>query len=347
MDLLERYLHAVRLWLPGNDRDDVVAELRDDLRSQIEEREAVAGRPLTESEVAEILKRCGRPIAVAGRYLPHPYLIGPSVFPIYRVALKAAALFYFVPWVVVWLWLVLFVPSYRADHPGLALLQTWSTFWGIALFTFGALTVVFASLERVPGRLAAADKWNPQNLPKVRDRNRIPRAGSIVELVIVPLFIAWWADVPRGFPVTWALERGGIHWTAGALWTDFHGRFYFPILFFAVLATIMAAVNLAFPYWTRARLSVRCAGNVASAVILTAVILPHRAAAAAQMAALRSHPPLAGALLVTAITDVTLFWTFVAAAIICLSQAAWEGYRIARFDSGPGRAPSGMPASAR
>lgn len=40
MDLIDRYLQAVRFWLPKNARqEDLLAELGDDLRSQIEAKE--------------------------------------------------------------------------------------------------------------------------------------------------------------------------------------------------------------------------------------------------------------------------------------------------------------------
>ncbi|HWC66326.1 MAG TPA: hypothetical protein VG777_09595, partial [Thermoanaerobaculia bacterium] len=64
MDLIERYLQAVRLWLPGSRKQDIIAELREDLRSQVEDRETELARPLDDAEIEAILKRCGRPIAV-------------------------------------------------------------------------------------------------------------------------------------------------------------------------------------------------------------------------------------------------------------------------------------------
>src|SRR5215469_5516421 len=48
MDLLQSYLKAVRRYLPRAHRDDIVAELSEDLRSQIEEQESELGRPLRE-----------------------------------------------------------------------------------------------------------------------------------------------------------------------------------------------------------------------------------------------------------------------------------------------------------
>ena len=60
-DLINRYLQAVRFWLPKTHRqDDLIAELGEDLRSQIEDQEMELGHPLEKSEMAEILRRCGR-----------------------------------------------------------------------------------------------------------------------------------------------------------------------------------------------------------------------------------------------------------------------------------------------
>jgi hypothetical protein len=334
MDLLERYLQAIRLWLPGHRKADIIAELREDLRSQIEDRQSELGRPLSNAEVEEILKRCGRPVAVAGRYLPHPWLIGPSLFPMYRAALKGVAIFCLVPWALLSLWLVLFVPSFRDRGPAALLLGAWSNFWNIALFAFGAVTLLFAGLERLPGEAGIADRWNPRNLPKVRDASRIPRAGSVVELAVIPLFIAWWTDLSRGFPVAWTVARGGGRWTAGPVWEDFHGRFFLPVLVLALLGVVTAAVNLAFPNWTRPRLGVRVFGDLAGAAMIAVVLASHRAAVAAEIAALRRHA-LSGPAAATTITDVAIFWALAVAALVCLCQAAWDVYRMARLGEGP------------
>ena len=48
MELLERYLQAVKFWLPKEQKSDIIAELSEDLRSQIEERETAVGRKLSE-----------------------------------------------------------------------------------------------------------------------------------------------------------------------------------------------------------------------------------------------------------------------------------------------------------
>ncbi|MEI6668118.1 MAG: hypothetical protein WCP29_08175 [Acidobacteriota bacterium] len=88
MDLLDRYLHAVKFWPPKAQRQDIVSELSEDIRSQVEDKECELGRALSETEVEAILVRIGRPVLVAGRYLPQRHLIGPALFPIYVFVLK-------------------------------------------------------------------------------------------------------------------------------------------------------------------------------------------------------------------------------------------------------------------
>ncbi len=83
MDLLDRYLQAVKFWLPKEQKQDIIAELSEDLREQVEDREAKLGRKLNESEVAEILKHRGRPVVVANQFRSQQHLIGPVLFPIY------------------------------------------------------------------------------------------------------------------------------------------------------------------------------------------------------------------------------------------------------------------------
>src|SRR5260370_32357604 len=82
MELLDRYLQAVKFWLPKAQKQDIIAELSEDIRSQIEEKENELGRKLNEAEVEAILIQRGSPIVVANRYLPHRHCIGPFLFPV-------------------------------------------------------------------------------------------------------------------------------------------------------------------------------------------------------------------------------------------------------------------------
>lgn len=59
MELIDRYLQAVGFWLPRKQRQDILAELAEDLQSQIEEKEAGLNRKLSEAELESLLKEPG------------------------------------------------------------------------------------------------------------------------------------------------------------------------------------------------------------------------------------------------------------------------------------------------
>src|SRR5215471_9440096 len=96
MELLERYLQAVKKYLPLKRQDDIIAELRANMESQIEDRESELNRPLTQGEFDDLLRKMGHPMVVASRYQPQQYLIGPTLFPMYLYVLRIALLWAFI-----------------------------------------------------------------------------------------------------------------------------------------------------------------------------------------------------------------------------------------------------------
>ena len=94
MEILDGYLSAVKRCLPRKQRTDIVAELREDLLSELEARAEELGRPLTDAEQYAILMQHGDPMVVARRYSPNRRslslgweLIGPELFPAYLFVL--------------------------------------------------------------------------------------------------------------------------------------------------------------------------------------------------------------------------------------------------------------------
>ena len=74
MELLTSYLNAVRRYLPRRHRDDIIAELSEELRLQMEARQAELGRELRDTEQMAILKVHGDPMTLwrAGTLHRHP-----------------------------------------------------------------------------------------------------------------------------------------------------------------------------------------------------------------------------------------------------------------------------------
>lgn len=258
MDLLDRYLQAVKFWLPNPKKQDIVAELSEDIRAQIEDKEAELGRPVTETEVEAILRQLGRPVLVANRYLPQRSLIGPLWFPIYVFVLKIVAACYLVPWILVRIGLTLLNPAYRAGHDGAGWLgvlgSAWGDFWFATMLALGSVTVVFAALE-AQATSGFLERWDPAKLPAVRDPRRIPRSGSIVELTVNTVFVSWWITAMRS-PIV--LDRPNVQIALAPVWN----AFFLGFLLLSVANVAAAAVNLLRPYWTRPRAAVRLVTNV-------------------------------------------------------------------------------------
>ena len=261
MELLDRYLQAVRFWLPGKQKDDIVAELRDDLRSQIEDRESALGRKLSEPEVAAILKQRGRPVMVANGFRPQQNLIGPVLFPIYVFVLKIVAAFYLAPWILVWIGIAIS----RSAHTGQSLFQAvasfWVAFWPMAFFMIGSITVVFAVLERAQQKSGFMEKWDPRKLPPVRDPNRIPLANSIFEVVVNLVFFLW---LIGGMWYQTVLHFSGVTITLAPSWP----YFFWGFVALAAANTAASAINVFRPYWTATRAGVRLLSDGIGSVLV-------------------------------------------------------------------------------
>ncbi len=258
MDLLDRYIQAVRFWLPRSKQDDISAELAEDIRSQMEEQEAKLGRKLNEAEVAAILKRRGRPILVANRYRPQQYLIGPALFPIYRFVLIIVALCYLVPWILTWWGLAIFDPHYHADFSR-TFGPLWGSFWVTTFVALGTVTLVFAILERVDSKLKFLDCWNPRKLPPVHQANHISRGNSVCELVANGIFIVWWITDMWS---TTIFNRGGVRIEFAPVWKYFLWAF----LLIAIANILLAIANLVRPYWSWLRTSFQLILTTAASV---------------------------------------------------------------------------------
>jgi hypothetical protein len=186
MDLVDRYLQAVRFFLPRRQRDDILQELSDSILSQIEAEEAIRGQPLSETEQSELLKKLGHPLALASHYGEQRHLIGPVVFPIYWRALKLVLIVALAAQVLATLL------AASADQP---LTLTLLGIPAVALSVFGWVTLMFAVLERAGLRLLEQQKdWDPRKLPPLaRDAGRRPgRVESLAAALVVAALMFWW-----------------------------------------------------------------------------------------------------------------------------------------------------------
>lgn len=314
MDLLARYLQALKFWLPSAQQDDIVAELREDICSEIDEHEKELGRKLTDVELEALLKQRGRPLLVAQKYLPQRSLIGPILFPIYWFVLRIVWLCYLIPWGVTWICLVLFSQQYRAHHLGAAAVGDASSLVTHAFIATAVVTMVFAAIEHAKHKTWLTDDWSPSKLPPVRDTHRISRASMVMDLVVGFIFGVWWLEILQTLTI---INSDSLKIMLNPAW---HRWFW---VFFALWIGNMAlsGVNLWRPYWTRTRRAAKASLNFAIAIVL-AFIVRIQPALIVTMPSTRAAKALEGSL------DLTLLISFAIAAIIAVVIGCVELWRI-------------------
>ena len=187
MELIDRYLQSVKWMLPRKQQDDVIRELSDEILSQVEEKEAAVGRPLTEDEQSALLKQLGHPMLLASRYSKQRYLIDPAIFAIYWMVLR-----------------IMLAITFFAMAVGAVTIAATGQGFGRALtvlvqFPFTALTVfawvtlIFFIFDVVQVKFNFFSKWDPRTLPKLTKREpKQSMTESVAALVFGAIFGIWW-----------------------------------------------------------------------------------------------------------------------------------------------------------
>jgi hypothetical protein len=262
MDMLDRYLQAVRFFLPRAQQDDIIRELSENLIARMQDREAELGRPLEDAEQADILREHGHPMLVAGRYRTRHQLIGPTFFPLYIVTMKmglAAALL--VSGVLTVVTAALYGDPFRR------LLEAMLVLPGRALMVFAWTTLGFAAIDYTSTRVRAAHNWDPRKLPKViSGEQQIPRMKTLWALAFTLIAVVWLLLLPQS---SW-LVLGPI--AALVQYAPVWRVVYVPMVLLTVATAVLHVIDFVRPYRTSARELVRAtisAGSLLVFVFLT------------------------------------------------------------------------------
>lgn len=267
MTLVDRYLGAVKDNLPRAQRDDIIDELEDSLRSRMEDEAAARGRPLTEAEEAAILKGFGNPMAVAARYRGDERsvtfgrrLIGPELFPTYWMVLTVNVVITLVIGAVV----LILGGTIASAFPGILV---------PLLIQFGVVTLIFVLIDRRYVR--DPDAWDPRTVSSIgsdvdvstldglADQLIGPSAGTVVRFTTSALefgliMVALTAWLVIGLPASIGFMEPGPGWTD--VWLA-------ATVLFVILA-IIPLVTLVRPSWTRFRVAARALVDLALVVVL-------------------------------------------------------------------------------
>jgi hypothetical protein len=262
MDLLNRYLHSVKFFLPQKEQDDIVRELSENLISQIEDRQEELGRPLTEDEVADILRRHGHPMVVAARYRPRQQLIGPLFFPIYLFSLKLGLLVSLLITAI-----LAVIDGVLQNDPVHSAVGGLLAYPGRAMMVFGWTTLGFAALDKAQAHVRLKHDWDPRKLPRVVNHEyRISRPRTLCELCFTCALLVWLLLLPR-MPFLVLGPTASVLEPA-AIWPLAYGA----MVLLGIATAALHAVNFVRPYWTKAR-SLSRVGIHAASVLIFAVLL--------------------------------------------------------------------------
>jgi len=252
MELVERYLQAVKFALPQAQRDDIIKELRDSIFSQVEEKESSFGRALNQDEVADLLKKMGSPTDLASRYGKPRQLIGPALFCLYwrvlQVALGIALLVH----------AAVSIGMSATGKPFLDCLGVLLNFPGAALTVFAWVTLVFAAMEffgaklniaGLPmGALPASGNWDPLMLPALtKQEPQKSRFELIAQLVVQTFFGVWWlAGLRYQYLI---LGPGYAFLRFSPIWQTIYPLFVGIV----VVDLLLTATRIARPQWNQGR----------------------------------------------------------------------------------------------
>ncbi len=186
MQLIESYLHEVGRYLPDDQRDDILVELRSSLEEEV--REYAGTDEPGRNQIETVLNKSGHPINVASAYKEQRYLIGPELYPafietlstIFTVSLIAVVSLQLLTWVT----------------------QGWATgIWGFAenlvrlsLWLVAITVISFATLEYYGERLGWYDNWKASSL-SLKPAASFDRGDIMTNIVSEGVFLLWWNSV--------------------------------------------------------------------------------------------------------------------------------------------------------
>lgn len=257
MNWIDRYIGAVKRYLPKPMREDVGEELHGILEEKLGEAQEEKGGPLQEADALALLKSFGHPLQVASRYHSQRVLIGESLFPIYRQVLKYLA----------FTLLTIYLASTLIEASGI--FEWWpdsvnGSIEHIGLWYVIIVTALFYALEQYLTRVDFFGRWNPKKLPLIHeDWANISLASSVTSLVFIVLWFVILCAVNNEY--SWATFTGQSDDLVASLVLWLKAQ--------ALLQFLLSIGNVYAPYWTRFKLFFNALNDILFSLIVIKALL--------------------------------------------------------------------------
>jgi hypothetical protein len=265
-ELLDRYIYAVKMMLPPDKMEDIAAEVRSNLESQVEDQAMALGRQLRPDEVSAILKQHGHPVKVAYQYREQPLgrgLISPALFPFYWFTLRAI--------LALWLTIRLIVAVFAlqgTSSVGTILLGLGRDVLLAAIIIPAGITLLFAVGEYLEFKYRYSEKWKPEALgPVPAPSPQPPKPRPMVHIMSGIAWLIFWTLTLYSPWFFWVWGGRGIFSPSEALYAM---RFPLWLLaFFGISQSWLSYTRFAASKWRQ----VLCIGMVAAGVGLAIFLL--------------------------------------------------------------------------
>jgi hypothetical protein len=241
MKLIDRYVAEVgrRLSLVKG-RVDIEKELRSTLEDMLEDRAQKAGRAVNEAMEIELLKEYGAPDKVAATYNPHPYLIGPRMYPFFTMVLKIVlTVLTIVLMVTTGIKIATISPTMAGPEFAGAIGEGLAGIVSAAIAAFGNIVLVFAILERfVPAsefKMDEEKEWDPATLMKEPEPADVKPWEPILAIAFTFIALSIFNFSPQLIGI---YNFDGETWSSFPLLTDAFFR-WLPLINIAWVAEII------------------------------------------------------------------------------------------------------------
>ncbi|CCQ10526.1 hypothetical protein PALB_13930 [Pseudoalteromonas luteoviolacea B = ATCC 29581] len=270
MELIERYVYAVKTHLPEQHRDEIGRELKAALLDEIDE----LSNPADDKQISDVLERWGDPRKVAAQYAPPKALVSGEFMPIFWSVVKSVLLVLFTIHTIKF---GLALVSVEHFNPISFVIKLVMSFMSTAVYVFGIVTLIFYALSCESPTLSWLEKsaWRIGQLPKITASWQHIKGIDIATDFATAVFLITLVQ-----PAWWMSEAGHA-----AMLIDFTPQ----VKAYALPATVLFSASVVFclwqalqPTWDKRKLAINMALNSLYCVVLFGLMMVDKAIVAKQ-----------------------------------------------------------------
>jgi len=259
-NLIDNYVSEIGRRLPGRTRKDIEAEIRSILQDMLEERSQKAGKPVDEEMTLQVLKAYGAPEKVAATYLGERYLVGPRLYPTFKLVLRIVLV---VIGVLAAIGLGIALGHAHSPQNAVETVLTAIGNFLTSLWTsLGILVLIFAIIEWALYQegskadfkgLPQEKEWDPRSLLRSSPSNQVKLGETIAEIVGACIAIIIFTFYPQilGFGIfsngNWYIGAGNAVATPLLSPAFFHFVPYLTVVW--VLTILLDTILLRLGHW--------------------------------------------------------------------------------------------------